>query len=336
MYLTFGDVKNDLSRVAAGGICPTDDRLKDRLNEAIQRLLPIANWVGTVALYDFCVNQWIVSLPSRFETMIGYRDCSGPGQIHPMSYTFRDNGPAALGFLNSAGIVNCSQFQGSDLGFSPVFYDLCDAPQKLAIYHDVTEAAGTTIIVQGLDENHNVIRSFVDGAWINGVSFPLDAASPYLPVNLFTKITGFIKPLTNGAVRIYYVDPTTADQKLSAILEPDDTSPQFRRYRIPSSGSCCGTTPNPLHRISALVKYAYRPIVADSDRLLIQSKGALKLMLQAIEFEEVQLFDKSKICEDKAISILNDEMHGYMGSGMMHSVRVQLRGNAPGLIRTPR
>lgn len=55
MTLTLGEAVAEVARVAGSGMCATDPRVKDRVNEAVARLHAQGDWVGSVARYGVTV-----------------------------------------------------------------------------------------------------------------------------------------------------------------------------------------------------------------------------------------------------------------------------------------
>lgn len=325
MRLTFGSVKNTLSRNAAGGVCIGDPRLMDRVNEAMQRLLPKADYNWTVSSVRICLlnaSSSTISLPSDMETLIGYNlNNFLVGVIHNRTHEVVDNGPGQM--TDHISAVQTAQ----DRGFAPTFYDVC-GNQFLKVYADVTEDPSANLLVKGWDQNNNWVRTFVGGQWIDGVNIPINQSIPQTSSIQFSRIDSVTKPITNGFVRVYQVDPTTSVQALITILEHWEITPRYRRYFIPglaalSQAQSEGVT------MHTLMKRSYRPIMNDNDDLLIPNLGALKMAVKALEFEELDSIDLAEKYWMKAEQILNEDLKNYFGKGMKQSLRIQMNGFAP-------
>lgn len=312
MKVTYGDVKTRLANVSAGGICPTDTRLIDRVNEAIQRLMIRGKWLGTIQRYKFCVYHCCLTLPRWVETILAANVCGAPHRIRNQWYEFMGNGPG------SVGCCGCSFIDRGD-GYS-TFHDICGLTKKLRVYADVPEAAGARILIKGIDENGNTIMTLDGSTWIEGEYILIDNATPQLSTKLFTQITGIVKPVTNGFIRIYEYNTTDAVQSIIVLLEPGEKVPSYRRYVVPGTSDDV-TNPS---CVEAIVKRRFVPIATDNDELIISNIGALKLMLLALEKEERNFLAEAMAYEEKAVKILSDELTESLGDSSTGQIQVQM------------
>ena len=133
---------------------------------------------------------------------------------------------------------------------------------------------------------------------------------PRTTVNAFRSIDAINKSPTKGWVRVYAVDPTTGSESCIAILAPDETLPQYRRYAIPGFESEAGAT------VTVLAKRKFIPVVSDDDDLIVTNLGALKMMAIAIEKEENNNLGEAQVYEDKAVTLLREELKEVEGSNI--------------------
>lgn len=296
----------------ASGRCLADPVLLDYLNQAMQRLLPEGDWVGTVARYNFCAVQSCITLPAEVQTMQGYfipdAPDGRPGHVRDDWYEMVDNGP---GVLSDTSAYSNTLDTAVDAGQASTFFDICGSEKKVKVYCDVAEAAGAYITVKGLDDNGNWIRTFVSGSWIDGEQILLDNATPQTSVNFFSSIRAVDKPVTNGAVRLYQYNVDTT-QNLIAVYEYRETLPCYRRYKIPGLLVKAGEEGSPI-LIKALCKRAYLPILNDTDELIIANIGALKNAIRCIIMEDDQMPDKAAYYWKTAIDLLTAERLNYRG-----------------------
>jgi hypothetical protein len=123
----------------------------------------------------------------------------------------------------------CNTLQTYERGTVPTFRDLTSTgnPKLLRVYpSDTRDVGGTRILLQGLDQNGNVIRSLDNGIDIEGEY--VIQLSPFADsLNYFSSITGVQKDITAGDVLLYEVDSVTGTQ----VLLPD-TKPRRTTRRV--------------------------------------------------------------------------------------------------------
>lgn len=289
------------------GLCGTvnKQRLKDLVNEAQQRLIVKGEFWGTyqrIRLQATAVDQGgaengvIVSMPSTVASVASFAVDSVPIKSRSEFFEFLELG---WGIRDKA----TGDLQAFDAGQSPIYYDFT-GPKLLRLYVDDSEDEDLEVYVQGTDENDDEVISS-DGLVADGEAVVLE--DPYVETSsTWNSITGIIKPVTVGCVRLYEVDPTSGTQYLLGVYRPNETHPSFRRYLIPGIQD---------ETVTAMVKLDFVPVVKDDDWLLIQNVPALKLMCQAIQKEEASLHDEAAVLEVKAISLLEDELTHYLGPG---------------------
>jgi len=133
---------------------------------------------------------------------------------------------------------------------------------------------------------------------------------PRTTVNAFRSIDAINKTATKGWVRVYAVDPTTGAEYCIAILAPDETLPQYRRYAIPGHEREEGVT------VTVLAKRKFIPVITDDDDLIVTNLGALKMMAIAIEKEENNNLDEAMKYEEKAVELLREELAEVEGANI--------------------
>ena len=133
---------------------------------------------------------------------------------------------------------------------------------------------------------------------------------PRTTVNAFRTIDAINKTATKGWVRVYAVDPTTGSESCIAILAPDETLPQYRRYAIPGFEREEGAT------VTVLAKRKFIPVTSDDDDLIVTNLGALKMMAIAIEKEENNNLAEAANYEQKAVELLREELKEVEGANI--------------------
>lgn len=147
--------------------------------------------------------------------------------------------------------------------------------------------------------------------WQTTYGLPLTLTElPRTTANAFRSIDAINKTATKGWVRVYAVDPTTGSESCIAILAPDETLPQYRRYAIPGHEREEGTT------VTVLAKRKFIPVLTDDDDLIITNLGALKMMAIAIEKEENNNLEEAMQYEEKAVQLLREELKESEGANI--------------------
>lgn len=148
---------------------------------------------------------------------------------------------------------------------------------------------------------------------------------PRTTVNAFRSIDAINKTPTKGWVRVYAVDPTTGSEYCIAILAPDETLPQYRRYAIPGFENEEGSA------VTVLAKRKFIPVTGDDDDLIVTNLGALKMMAIAIEKEENNNLVEAQVYEEKAVDLLKEELKEVDGANIGRP-QIQMRAFAMGEI----
>jgi ribulose bisphosphate carboxylase small subunit len=321
---------NELARVADGGISPANPALLDRVNAAIPRLMDMGMWKGTVATIGLCSQDHCISLPRELDTVLGLNVNGSPWRIQNEWYEYITSGYGKVPPNNantSAGYGNNQSllYNGElfiDKGITPTIYDVCgNCP--IRVYNDVAETAGTQVLIQGIDQYGNEVRSLVNGTWISGEYVTL--ASPYATtVNVFQTVNAIIKPTTNGYIRVYAYNTTGLYQIILAVLHPDETSSQYRRYYIPTLPI---NTQTGYADISMICKKRFFPITDYNQDLIVQSVGAIKCMLQTINYEERNDWDSAAKSRAYAQTLLDNELQEYKGPGQKYNINLDIWGS---------
>lgn len=314
--LTLGDCRDEVAEVA--DLCATDDRVVSLVNQAQRRLLLRGKWVGSVQRYRIAVTDAEVTWPRQVTTVEAVSFCDSPGTVRNGWWEF-------LGY-GTGQVHGDSQWWRNlvDRGQACLFTDITPGQtnRQVRVYADVAEASTSYITIQGYDENANWIRTLDGSTWIDGEKV-LISTTPTLSTKKFTSVTGVLKPITNGPVRIYeYNTDTTSNVQQIAYYEPDETRPVYRRSLLPGimEMPTCDDTDN--RCITVAVKLRHIPVRNDNDWLILGNLDAIKLGAQAIQKERRDLFAESQAYWSQAVSELEKELREYQGDGAVVTPRI--------------
>lgn len=323
MRLTLGDVRVQVARVM--NVASTDARVALYVNEAVERLLPMGKWVGTVQRYKLCTTDACITWPRQIETIEAFALCEVPGTVRNSWYEFDGNG---FGILESC---DCNGNQLIDRDEAVCFEDMKGATHKIRVKSDVTEVSGARILLQGYNENNEWIRTQDSGIWIDGEYVAINTTGT-LTTNIFTTLTGVQKPTTNGPVRLFDYNPTALTNIPIAFYEADERRPVYRRSMIPGlselSGCNCScaddadTETTDRKSVVVRAKMRFIPAVNDTDYLLITFAPAIKDMVQSILKRERNLIQESAAWEQSAVAGLNNQLKSYDGDGVVATIRM--------------
>lgn len=301
--LTFQDAQDDIGIASISGTCPTTDRFAYLVNAATDLAMRSGNWFGTEHLIRMCVYNQCIAWPRYVGTPLGVRACRHNVDIKNLWYTIV--GPA--GCCNNGGWSRGLKESGT----TPTFASITNrGGSYLRVYAVKREDLGKTIKFFGVDSNNQPLQELDSaGVWQMGMTMTLTA--PFIQSTI--KVSGIqsvLKPVTQGNVLVYEVDPDLATNiKQLALYAPDETRPSYRRSLF--SGLCVrgsnshAADGSPVQQIEALVKLAYVPVRNPEDFLLIDDLLALKNLIQAVRYNEDGNKAQAKEYELDGIHMLN-------------------------------
>ncbi len=341
MKLTVAQVK--ASRIpAALNICPTNARLLAWLNEAIERLIRKALWIGTYGRFRICATDGCITLPSQLASIERAAQCGVVIPTHDMWYEFLSNG---LGPRNAscstAGGCNCGGGCGvaeANLrGWFPTFADIRSTAKKLRLVCDLSTDVGKSVLCLGYDENGNWIRTIQSGVYADGEVVLLAQAPGTYSTKFFDGgVTGIqFLDARDGQVWLYEYDTVATTSRMIGSYQYFETVPSYARYFFPSicaqsSGSSCATT-----QVEIIGRLEYYPVVKDTDVLLIGNIPALKNMCVAVKTYEEAVnnadIQRAMAFEALAVKELDSEIEFYLAEG--REVGVNFQGSSVGTVQ---
>jgi hypothetical protein len=303
--LTFAEFKASTAADIAG-VCATSAQFMARTNEAVERLMTRGDWSGTLTPIHTCVRQGCVVWPRYVGAVRKINVCNYPIPIRNLWYDFLEYKNRSMwGGWCGAEARMIGQQQAS--AFSDIYGD----GRFVRAYVTARADIGKTIRIFGEDNNGQVLRTKNnDGTYSDGIL--LTFAAPFVSTTDYVRrIDRVIKDVTQGDVRLYAYNPTTDILEDLALYSPGETVPTYSKYQLhartwPNStapsqqGTCC-----PTMSVVALIKQRFIPVVGDTDLVQIDCKAAIKLMIQAIRYEENADRATARGFEQDAIRELN-------------------------------
>lgn len=323
--LTFSTVLNSTLPQAIGQCAQNRTDIVAFINEAQQRLIadPLAPdegwWGGWVTmLFTLQVTGHIayVRTPQEIARIIVLDVCDRPRFIRNGFYEYLQfgTGHRPKGCSNNC----CDTMQAFDRPNVPTLVDFpTNAPQKIRVYPTDAADVGKRVIVQGPDQNGIPVLGTDVATGVSNQGETLILQFPFTDsLNTFQDVTGLLKDVTKGFVRIFTVDPTTHAQVSLSSMDPNETTASYRQYLFAGLPDHCCNRPSGSVQVVAQCRLDFQPVAADTDYLIIQNLPALKEECQAIKYS-TQDSQQSPALEAKhhakAISLLNGELDLYEG-----------------------
>ena len=309
------------------GLCSSDiSRIAQMCNSAQQRLLYCREagdegWHGTFAEIAFNVSQALpyITLPRNVARLQFIDACNQPVAIQNQFYEYLSFGngrlPKQYHTCDSTSLTQCLSRNSV-----PTFIDLSNSPQYLRVYSSDPADATLRILMQGLDDNGNVIYSMDNGYRVEGVFVTMSKPFADAPVK-FTRITGFQKDFTAGPIQIFQVDPITGVEVLLVTMEAGEQTAWYRRYYLDELPcGCCpsptSTTTCPLVQVTGIAKLEPIPVQVDTDYFLLQNEEALIEECQSVRYSEMDTLAAKQMSAERhqaAVRYLGGELVHYYG-----------------------
>lgn len=315
MYYTLAAVRESLWRYGRGSndtfidfaSATAADKLAwdGFLNQVCQKFFDECSFRGDKVTAIFPVYDERITLPSSLGTILG---------ANPMNEDWEVTG-APLGLRNEwfrftgsgeARFTDCAFSSLPDLGDWFTGFRDPDFEFYIKAVPEVAETS-KSILLRGSDANGRVIYS----SNVEGVSLDLDFATPETTSQSFSALSYWVKNgQTNGVVRLYAVDVTTADATLIDIITPSKTVSGYKRYRVPPG----------IDWLEILAQRAFVPMVADNDPVFPSNLAALRYGLRAIRYEYTSDDDRANEAWALAYQALDKELEKSNGEATLPTI----------------
>lgn len=236
MFITLKQARETIAPfVGKSGLCPTDERVRVRVLELVERLLHMgAN--GNLRKWTFNACNGYFTAPPDLDTILKVTIDGFPERTWSKWYEFSEASAQDVANISQAPLVG----RRDDIGAHEEpneFYTINDLPRGgarvSAIAFDAAdEGSGASVIVQGLGTGGEQIYTKHAGNPIHGEYLQPKKDAPYYSASIFTKITGIQKSRSINYIRLYWFNPVTHEQGLLAQYRPEETLPSYRRFRV--------------------------------------------------------------------------------------------------------
>jgi hypothetical protein len=316
-------------------ICATDPRFYRFLNAAQRQIFLEGNYPGMIGSYNFLLYNGLITLPYECEAILQADILSTPTNVRNQWFEFLQSGPG---------------FQAPSVRRDFAYPDLYDrgdgwctiqdpvGPFQVQIYCAVPEDPNATVIIEGIDNYGNVIRSQIPvpqgdgtviGEWMNGVQTLIYANGVAFqePGQIFSRVTALNLPVRNNDISLFanVLNPQTlkptGQTLLLGIYPYFMTNPTFRRYAFPAFTATMPPSPVP---VNALIRRRPLPLANPNDRLSINNIEALKYFFMAVWKDEEEQWDTATMLRARGKQCLEQETR--KNGSAIDRLNIQLRG----------
>lgn len=288
---------------------------------------PEEGWWGGWGRFVYNVTQGVqsqfITTQRGIARLIVMDVCNRPRKIQNGFYEFLDYGEGLKPPICQSNICG-GQTMAYDRETVATLGLLNSTPQFIRVFPTDSRDVGRSVILQGTDQNGNVITSTdpTTDQTISGEIISL--ALPFAQsVNQYSnQLTGIEKDWTFGSVTFQQVDPISGTAVALSSMEPSETAANYRRYfldKLPCScaAGCPSTTTSAQIQVTAMAKLEYIPIASDPDYLGIPNVPALIAQCEFIRYSAMdnvkaqQLADKR---HSEALKLLFGQLTHYLGN----------------------
>jgi hypothetical protein len=207
-------------------------------------------------------------------------------------------------------------------------------PQIIRVYANDSRDVGRRVLIQGLDQNGQVVLTTDPGTGHSAPGEYLQLKSPFVDyVYHYTRIDGLQKDETLGPVKFYQVSPTTGQENALSTMEPTEGSASYRRYLMtgmPHMSLCCTTCSPTVYQITAQARLDFIPVANETDYLTIPNVPALieeSLSIRLSRMDAPAANQRSIIHHVRALNLLYGQLDKYIGKTSC-AVKMPLFGSA--------
>jgi hypothetical protein len=288
-----------------GGICIEHDLVLKRYNEATRRLVQTDDPQYTLDQVNVFTLYNSVTLPreyiaARLATICGY-----PVDLKSQAHELVATGPGKFNWDRLSCLV--------DEGRALTQFDIpgTGGPWYIVAYSTSADDATKTISFRArtsdgaevLTSAGSPVQSLAITQWAGGVEGTMSPApTAYFPTAL-RKLTGIQLPSgLKGYVTLLAYDPVNKYFTHLSKYHPSETTPSYRRYRLPVFNSTDGQC------VTLLCKKQYLPATSLDDVMLIQNPDAVKMMVMSLESENSKDLNGTVAFKQLAVNQMREQM----------------------------
>jgi hypothetical protein len=304
--MTSGITVADARTLLAGYVSPEDlnsSKFLSYLNQVRERIINSGKWRGTTFKVVFDTTRDYITLPREAEALLGIHISTAPYPIQSGWFEYLQGGPGKLDNPDNAS-DNARDF-GTLIDMGDNFCTLNDItaaeitgvqPLSFKCLNAEDSGLGLTVNIQGLTLDGQTVY---DSEGRLGINVPLSSIAE--PVGYFSKVTNIQMPATFGRKQLLIGEGTP---RVLSTYAPSETNPQYRRYRLPATDKT----------VIGTCKMRFLPLMGESEPVIPNNIGALKMGLLALNYEDVNDMATAETFWGKCFTLLDDQMREHRGS----------------------
>ncbi len=266
-----------------------DRKVFDRITEAIELLDGKANWDGKIGYVDITTDttRGYITLPRYVDNILKLNISGQPSSMKSKWYEFHLNGPGE-------NWTSCSSWkdEGEVVTLQHVTY-----PQKFVAIPDLAVDEGTAIRGFGLFDGKKIFTlDGPSGAPQEGFPITCTLSGTVTSTQLVDDLQRIDKGESRGFIQLVGVDNLGANLLVQGYWQPDETSPHYRRIKLPTFGEV----------VRAMYRKNTLRITSLTDQLHLKSKTAILCALRALEMLRQNQYDQSTAMEATAVRLLSE------------------------------
>lgn len=299
MLATLLECRTSALREVAGA-CNGSAEFLEKVNTATRRLMRRGDWAGTTIPIHVCSRAGCVVYPRYVKFVRKVSMCRTPIIIKNGWWEqawYDTSNPRGWWNRSCMGRPFGQMTATEGLSETPVFQDIQGDNRTVRVYPLAQADIGREVTIFGIDNNNQVLRTKQsDGTWRDGVI--ITVANPFGSTNVFVRRIDrvLIEDGVQSTLRMYAYNADTDLLEDLAFYEPGETNPAYVKQQLRIPNCCDGTMP-----LLALVKLRFVPARFDTDLILLENLDALKLMMQAINYENAGDRQQARLYEADAI-----------------------------------
>lgn len=303
--MTSGITVADARTLLAVYVSPEDTnstKFLNYLNQVRERIINSGKWRGTTFNVVFDTSRDYITLPREAEALLGIHVSNRPYTIQSRWYEYLQGGPGKLDNPDATTSIRDTGFL-VDMGDNFCALEDITAdeitliePLLFKCVNEDDSDLGLTVNIQGLDMNGQTVYDS-DGRL--GINVPLSSTAQV--VGYFSKVTNIQMPVTFGTKQLLIGEGTP---RVLSTYAPAETNPQYRRYRLAATDKT----------VIGACKMRYLPLVGETEPVIPNNIGALKMGLLALNYEDVNDMTTAEAFWGKCFTLLDDQMREFRGS----------------------
>jgi hypothetical protein len=282
----------------------------------MEYLLFSGSHAGTKRL-DICAYKGCVTLPQEVELPIKVRINGRVADVWDKWFSFRSVSEDFEKCYPAGDILL------DDGSTTPLAHNIPTGGSIVGIMATCDEDSSADVIVQGNDVTGRQIFTFdKNGNKVTGERFSLTKNQIRYGKVTFGEVTGIVKPVTNGYVTMWAVNPSTDKRTFLADWSPSDTRPLYRKFRI-LAREC-----PPIASVSMLARVRLRDTYLDNELTLFDNSLAILLAAQRLQGEINNDVDVANYKRQATEDILEKEAGYKRVSGLPVDIYFPLSGGS--------